>query len=334
MYPNPDQYDTVAEDDSLLKKSHYGGTARSPDVRESSKLGTKTVRYAALGGILLTLIVIISFLVTYEWKKPVAKPLTLLAQDAPAGTPPASGTPPATVQAVDEVLRIGNTAKSYMDMLMEGAVINQALKVEEHTDPSFDKTKPDETFKQFYDEAKAAGEKLQSVLNEITDRTKDYPQAQMIAGLKEYDTLVKKAKQTLETMTSMAKAELSKGSSLVPTSDLIVLGGAGIGAGVGIAKDASTWISDWFNRWYKDTKRRLALDAVTDYGCMQSFCGTAMVQSMVANVKVDEVVVALQCMKTMNFASCFDKVTTADPLKNCMVCNNCTVIPDLSCSNN
>ena len=104
---------------------------------------------------------------------------------------------------------------------------------------------------------------------------------------------------------------------------------AGRELGIPMAATGKEWLKDWYGKY---NSRRLAFKGNMDFSCMQMFCGSGIAESIVGNKDANEIVAGLQCMRTKDFASCFYNVTTADPLKNCMVCNKCTVMPDLSCS--
>jgi len=315
MYPNPDQYDTVAEDHSLLK-AHYGGTSRtSDDSTKSFKVGSKRTRYAALLGMVLTLMIIV-FLVTHQWKKPIAvKPVALLAQSTSSDT----------LSAIQQVLRNGYVAKNYMDMLMQGEIIHHVLVVEAQTDPSFDAAKARKLYVKFHDEAKAAGARLTIVLDVIMNNKTAYTSAQIDAAWTEYEELNYKAMQSLNALTVMARIEVT--SHLAPTQPQLVVTVAGRERGIAMAASGKEWLNDWYA---KHSSRRLALEG-KDFSCMQMFCGSGIAESFLGNKDRNEIVAGLRCMKTNDFASCFDNVTTADPLKNCMVCNKCTVMPHFSC---
>lgn len=317
MYPNPDQYDTVAEDHSLLK-AHYGGTSRSSDdLTKSFKVGSKRTRYAALLGMVLTLTIIIVFLVTHQWNKPIVKPVALLAQSNSSDI----------LAAVQEVLRNGNAAKSYMDMIMKGEIIHHVLVVEAQLDPSFDAATAKKLYLQFHDDAKAAGAKLVIVLDVIMNNKTAYTSAQIDAAWTEYEELDYKAKQSLNALTKMAKIEIT--GHLAPTQPpQLVVTVAGRDLGIPMAASGKKWLKDWYGKY---STRRLTLEGNMDFGCMIMFCGSGIAESIVGNKDANEIVAGLRCMKTKDFASCFYNVTTADPLKNCMACNKCTVMPHLSC---
>jgi len=340
MHLNPDQYDIAAEDHSLLKKPHYGGTPRiSVDLRKS--LGTRSTKYAGFLGIFLTVTIIV-LLVTHPWKEAVdVKHVALLGQGPPSSLgqgPPSSvtllgqgppllrqGPPSSTVLGVTVALKLGNIARNFMDMFMEGQVIHEALKVEEATDPGFDKAHAEELYQLFYDEMEAAGEKLINVFDKIINKETAYTSAQIVAGVQEYEGLYEKAKHSLQIMTNVARIEVANDQSIVPTSqfywDQAGEGPAGA-PGVGIATLGKQWVSSLFGNgnhvhvsWLSKS-RRLALEAASDYSCMQLSCGSAIDESMVGNEEVQENVGGLRCVKTMKFSGCFQNVTTAHPLKN------------------
>lgn len=320
MYPNPEQYDTVAEDHSLLK-AHYGTTTRtSDDLTKSFKVGSKRTRYAALLGMVITLMIIIVFLVTHQWKTPiVVKPVALLSQ---------STAPSDTLQAVQEVLRNGNAAKSYMDMIMEGEIIHHVLVVEAQTDPTFDAATAKKMYLQFHEDAKAAGAKLVIVLDVIMNNKTGYTTAQIDAAWTEYEELHYKAKQSLIALSHMARIEVTGHLAPMQTPQLTVTE-AGRELVTPMAATGKVWLQDWYDKF---NSRRLIVEANSDFICMKMFCGSAIVESAVGNTDLNEIVAGLQCMKTKDFASCFYNVSAADPLKNCMVCNKCTVNPSISCS--
>lgn len=234
-YPNPDQYDTMAEDNSLLKKSHYGGTPRNSGLQKSFK-DSKWSKYVGLLTMIITLI-IIATVVTYNLKKAaVVKPTVLLTPNAPN---PTNG-----VQWVEDE---GNTAVQFMDMVMEGDVISNAIDAEEEINPTFDRTNVDKVYKEFLDDSKIAGEKLVNMYNEITDNKTEYTNEQLAVSWRDYKVAEIKSKQALKSLITQVNNEVSSTAlATVKAPEFFLITSGIVSAGIAAAGLGTTWVSNWY----------------------------------------------------------------------------------------